>query len=127
MKKHTTKGDVIVNSITELQPISPIVRNHHERWDGTGYPDKLQGDAIPLMARIVTVVDAFDAMTTVRVYHPDKKCKTADEAFVEIQRMSGKQFDPHCAAAFIAIREQVVDAMKTENETAVVAARAKTA
>jgi putative nucleotidyltransferase with HDIG domain len=128
MKSHTTKGDVIVNSIADLKPISPIVRSHHERWNGKGYPDGLEGEKIPLLARIVSVVDAFDAMTSVRCYHPDKKCKTADEAFAEINRMAGQQFDPQCAAAFQDIREQVKDAMKTENETAVVSAsRARSA
>jgi HD-GYP domain-containing protein (c-di-GMP phosphodiesterase class II)/pSer/pThr/pTyr-binding forkhead associated (FHA) protein len=127
MKLHTVKGDAIISNIPDLHPIRPIVRNHHERWDGSGYPDKLKGDDIPLLARIVAVVDAFDAMTTVRVYHPDKKCKTVDEAFAELERMAGKQFDPHCAAAFIAAREQVVESMRKENETSVVRARAKSA
>jgi HD-GYP domain-containing protein (c-di-GMP phosphodiesterase class II)/pSer/pThr/pTyr-binding forkhead associated (FHA) protein len=127
MKLHTIKGDVIISNIPDLHPIRPIVRNHHERWDGTGYPDKLAGEKIPLLARIVAVVDAFDAMTQVRVYHPNKKCKTPDEAFAELERMSGKQFDPSCAAAFIAIRDQVINTMSTENETAVVQARVKSA
>jgi putative nucleotidyltransferase with HDIG domain len=126
MKTHTTKGAVILSVIPELHPIIPIVRSHHERWNGEGYPDKLMGEAIPLLARIVAVVDAFDAMTSIRVYQKERPVQMA---FEEIERMKGKQFDPHCADAFLAIREQVVEAMKTENETAVVvaAARAKTA
>jgi HD-GYP domain-containing protein (c-di-GMP phosphodiesterase class II) len=125
MKQHTTRGDVIVSSIADLHPIRPIVRSHHERWDGAGYPDGLAGEAIPLMARIVSIVDAYDAMTTTRPY---RNALSVDVAFAEIERMSGKQFDPQCAAAFLAIREKVADAMKTENETAVVvAARAKSA
>jgi len=129
MKTHTTKGAFIVSTIPDLHPIIPIVRSHHERWDGEGYPDKLKGEAIPLLARIVAVVDAYDAMTTARVYHTDKTPRSVDLAFAEVERMSGKQFDPNCAAAFVAIREQVAESMKTENETAVVApaARAKTA
>jgi HD-GYP domain-containing protein (c-di-GMP phosphodiesterase class II) len=126
MKQHTTRGDVIVSSIADLHPIRPIVRSHHERWDGSGYPDGLAGEAIPLLARIVSVVDTFDAMTTDRPYRAKLPI---DVAFAEIEKMSGKQFDPTCAAAFIAIRDQVVDAMKKENETAVVSAatRARTA
>jgi HD-GYP domain-containing protein (c-di-GMP phosphodiesterase class II) len=128
MQKHTTKGDDIIKSIDELRAIAPIVRSHHERWDGKGYPDGKVGEDIHIMARIVSVVDAFDAMTTVRIYHPDKKCKKPDEAFAEIERMAGQQFDPQCAAAFLDIKEQVISAMTTENETAVVtASRAKTA
>jgi putative nucleotidyltransferase with HDIG domain len=126
MKTHTTKGAAIISLIPELNQIIPIVRSHHERWDGGGYPDGLVADATPLLARIVAVVDAFDAMTSDRPY---RKGLAVDVAFAEVERMSGKQFDPQCAAGFLAIREQVVDAMKTENQTAVVtaAARAKTA
>jgi putative nucleotidyltransferase with HDIG domain len=126
MKKHTTKGAAIIGLIPELHPIIPIVRSHHERWDGTGYPDRLVGDENPLLARIVAVVDAFDAMTSDRPY---RKGMPVDAAFAELEKMAGKQFDPQCAAAFLAIRDQVVEAMKTDNETAVVtaAARAKTA
>jgi HD-GYP domain-containing protein (c-di-GMP phosphodiesterase class II) len=129
MKLHTTKGALIVSNIPDLHPIIPIVRSHHERWSGGGYPDDLTGEAIPMLARIVAVVDAFDAMTTARVYHADKKGKPVEVAFEEVQNMSGKQFDPTCAAAFLAIQEQVVESMRTENETAVVAAasRPKTA
>jgi HD-GYP domain-containing protein (c-di-GMP phosphodiesterase class II) len=125
MKQHTTKGAAIVSNIPDLHPIIPIVKNHHERWDGNGYPDGLKGEEIPLLARIVTIVDAFDAMTSVRVYHTDKQAKPLDFAFGEIQKMAGLQFDPQCAAAFLAIREQVEESMKTENETAVVGAAAR--
>jgi len=125
MKLHTTKGAAIVSNIADLHPIIPIVRNHHERWDGTGYPDKLAGEEISILARIVAVVDAFDAMTTVRVYHKDKRANPPEVAFDEITKMSGKQFDPMCASAFVAIREQVIEAMQSENETAVVAAAAR--
>jgi HD-GYP domain-containing protein (c-di-GMP phosphodiesterase class II) len=129
MRSHTWKGEAIVSSIPDLDPIRPIVLHHHQRWDGTGYPAKpkpLAGEEIPLVARIVSVVDTFDAMTTDRPYRAKLPI---DEAFGEIEKMAGKQFDPTCAAAFLAIRDQVVDAMKTENETAIVtaASRAKTA
>jgi putative nucleotidyltransferase with HDIG domain len=128
MKSHTTKGAAIISVIPELHPIIPIVRSHHERWDGRGYPDGLMGEDIPLLARIVAVVDAFDAMTSARPYHPDKMGKPPEAAFAEIERMSGQQFDPTCAKAFLAMRDQVLEAMKTDNETAVVSgARAKTA
>jgi HD-GYP domain-containing protein (c-di-GMP phosphodiesterase class II) len=94
-----------------VQPIIPIVRNHHERWDGTGYPDRLAGDEIPYLARLVAVADAFDAMTSHRPYHENGKGKPASVAFEEVARQAGRQFDPACAAAFMEIRESVVQTM----------------
>ena len=117
MKTHTTEGAKVLRDVEELVRVIPIVRNHHERWDGNGYPDELKGEAIPLMARIVAVVDTFDAMTTDRVY---RKARTPEVAFEEIQRMSGTQFDPSCAAAFLAIQAQIIEEMRKENQTAVV-------
>jgi putative nucleotidyltransferase with HDIG domain len=111
MKTHTTKGAEILASVPEMAPILPIVRSHHERWDGTGYPDGLAGEDIPLLARIVAVADAFDAMTSNRPYHENKKGKSPAWAFAEVERQLGKQFDPAAGAAFIAIREEVVRAM----------------
>ncbi|HYT92579.1 MAG TPA: HD domain-containing phosphohydrolase, partial [Gemmataceae bacterium] len=70
MKKHTTKGAKILEQVPDLVSIIPIVRSHHERWDGQGYPDGLKGEAIPRLARIVAVADAFDAMTSDRPYRP---------------------------------------------------------
>jgi putative nucleotidyltransferase with HDIG domain len=110
MQQHTTKGAEILSTIPEMQPIIPIVRNHHERWDGTGYPDRLAGTEIPFLARIVAVADAFDAMTSHRPYHEGLKCKPPAVAFAEVEKMAGRQFDPLCAAAFLEIREQVVQA-----------------
>ncbi len=120
MKTHTTKGAAIVSVIPELHPIIPIVRNHHERWDGGGYPDGMAGEQIPLLARIVAVVDAFDAMTSARPYHPDKRGRPPEFAFGELEKQSGRQFDPQCAAAFLAIQGQVLDAMRSDNQTALV-------
>ncbi len=111
MKTHTTKGAEILASVREMAPIIPIVRSHHERWDGTGYPDRLVGEETPLLARIVAVADAFDAMTSNRPYHEDKKGKSPAWAFAEVQRQLGKQFDPVVGAAFIAIREEIITAM----------------
>jgi putative nucleotidyltransferase with HDIG domain len=111
MKTHTTKGAEILASVPEMEPIIPIVRNHHERWDGTGYPDRLRGEEIPLLARIVAVADAFDAMTSNRPYHENKKGKSPAWAFGEVERQLGKQFDPTAGAAFISIREEIVRAM----------------
>ncbi|MFL5329268.1 MAG: HD domain-containing phosphohydrolase [Gemmataceae bacterium] len=117
MKTHTTKGAAIVNTIPDLRPVCPIVRNHHERWDGGGYPDGLAGESIPLLARIVTVADAFDAMTSDRPYHSDKKPKTPEEGFAEVIQQSGKQFDPTAAAAFIEIKDQVIETFSGDHKT----------
>lgn len=111
MKTHTTKGAEILSSVSEMEPIIPIVRSHHERWDGMGYPDKLAGEDIPLLARIVAVADAFDAMTSNRPYHENKKGKPPAWAFGEVERQLGKQFDPVAGAGFLAIRDEIIRAM----------------
>jgi putative nucleotidyltransferase with HDIG domain len=100
MKTHTTKGAAILNTIPDLAPVIPIVRSHHERWDGRGYPDGLAGERIPQLARIVAVADAFDAMTSDRPY---RKGMAPSVALAEVQKQSGKQFDPQCAAEFVKI------------------------
>ncbi|HEV3255295.1 MAG TPA: HD domain-containing phosphohydrolase [Gemmataceae bacterium] len=108
MQSHTVKGAAILATIPDLAPVIPIARSHHEKWNGQGYPDGLAGEAIPLLARIVAVADAFDAMTTDRPYRPGMP---ADVAFGEVKRLSGEQFDPVAAEAFLAIRERIVQEM----------------
>src|SRR5205807_8747206 len=68
MKLHTVKGAEILATVPDLRPVIPIVRSHHERWDGRGYPDALAGKDIPALARVVALADAFDAMTSDRPY-----------------------------------------------------------
>jgi putative two-component system response regulator len=68
MRQHTTRGEEICRPMKTLAPVLPIIRSHHERWDGSGYPDGLQGEAIPLLARILQVADIYDALTTARPY-----------------------------------------------------------
>ena len=70
MRSHTTRGEQICRGMKTLAPVLPIIRNHHEHWDGTGYPDGLAGERIPLLARILQVADIYDALTTVRCYKP---------------------------------------------------------
>jgi HD-GYP domain-containing protein (c-di-GMP phosphodiesterase class II) len=77
--------------------LAPAIRHHHERWDGSGYPDKLQGPAIPMMARIVAVADAFHAMITDRPYRPRH---TVAKALEILAAGSGSQWDPRLVAAF---------------------------
>ena len=97
IRKHPATGAEMIKDIPFLIPAIPVVRFHHERWDGKGYPYGLVSDEIPLVARIVSVADGFDAMTTSRPYHP---ALSIDEAYEEIMRKSGTQFDPAVVAAF---------------------------
>jgi HD-GYP domain-containing protein (c-di-GMP phosphodiesterase class II) len=110
MQTHTIKGAAIVATVPELVPAIPIIRSHHEQWDGHGYPDGLVGEAIPRLARIVAVADAFDAMTSDRPY---RRARGHAEALRELQQQSERQFDPVCVAAFVAIRERVLEEMSS--------------
>ncbi|MFC4767366.1 diguanylate cyclase [Effusibacillus consociatus] len=100
MKMHVIWGEEIVRPIRALAPCLPIIRHHHERYDGKGYPDGLTGANIPLSARILTIVDSFDAMTTNRPY---QKTKTIPEAIDELRRCAGTQFDPELVEPFIEV------------------------
>lgn len=100
MKQHTVIGADLIRNIPFLSGAIPIIRSHHERWDGKGYPDGLAGEDIPLGARIVAVVDGFDAMTTDRIYH---ESSTAQEAIQEIIAGSGTRYDPAVVDAFLSI------------------------
>jgi putative nucleotidyltransferase with HDIG domain len=113
MKTHTTKGAKILERVPSLVPVIPIVRSHHERWDGQGYPDGLKGEAIPRLARIVAVADAFDAMTHDRPY---RKGLAPDVAFAEMEKQKGRQFDPECASVFLQIRQRVILEMQSETK-----------
>lgn len=98
IKSHPDLGVRILGKVEFLAGVVPIIKFHHERYDGKGYPEGLAGEDIPLLARIVSVVDTYDAMTTDRPY---RKAMTVDEAVKEIQHCSGTQFDPDIAAAFV--------------------------
>jgi response regulator RpfG family c-di-GMP phosphodiesterase len=98
VQRHVTEGEEILAPLRRDHPIMlQIVRSHHEHLDGSGFPDGLEGDAIPLPARIVSVADAFDAMTTNRAY---RETRTPAEALKEIGRHAGTQFDPEVVGAF---------------------------
>ncbi|RCW69622.1 bifunctional diguanylate cyclase/phosphohydrolase [Saliterribacillus persicus] len=99
IQKHVEWGKEIVSLNAEYEDILPLVELHHERYDGAGYPKGLKEEEIPKLARILCVVDSFDAMTTERPY---QKTKTFEEAIDEISRCSGTQFDPYFAKEFIA-------------------------
>lgn len=106
MKKHVTWGKEIISTNKKLEDLIPLVELHHERFDGNGYPYGLKGKSIPKLARILCVIDSFDAMTTERPY---QKTKTFKEAIVELRDCSGKQFDPQFVEPFIAMINQLDD------------------
>lgn len=97
MSSHTDIGSRMLDGIRFLEKARPVARHHHESWDGSGYPDGLAGEAIPLGARIVCAVDAFDAMTTDRPY---RKALTNEFAIGELQKKAGVQFDSRVVEAF---------------------------
>jgi diguanylate cyclase (GGDEF)-like protein len=97
MRRHTLIGERIIAAAPALGPAARLVRSSHEAWDGSGYPDALADEAIPLGARIIAVCDAFDAMISDRPYSSPK---TTDEALVELHRCAGTQFDPSIVAVF---------------------------
>jgi uncharacterized domain HDIG len=99
MKLHTIAGAQILSRVEFPYPIVPVVRHHHERWDGKGYPDGLANEAIPLTARILSVVDCFDAVREDRQY---RKGLTREEAISLIMEGSGTQYDPRVVGTFIA-------------------------
>jgi putative two-component system response regulator len=98
MREHPEIGERICDPLRMSRDFTPIIRHHHERWDGTGYPDGLKGEAIPLAARIVALADAFDAIVRGRRY---RAARSVDEAFAELQAHAGKQFDPDLVPLFI--------------------------
>ena len=106
MRQHPILGEEILKSVERMRAVAMLVRHHQERWDGTGYPDRLRGEAIPLGSRILAAVDAYGAITEARPYKP---ARTHAEAVAEIRRCGGTQFDPRVVDVFV----QVVDLMES--------------
>lgn len=100
VKRHCEIGYRIAGASSELMPIADLILSHHERWDGNGYPQGLKGDAIPLLSRIMSIVDAYDAMTNDKPY---RKAISAEDAKKELLSNSGAQFDPNIIRAMINI------------------------
>lgn len=103
IKQHAPAGASILSQIDFPYPVVPIVRHHHENWDGTGYPDGLAGEEIPIGARIMAVVDCYDALTSDRPYRP---ALTSDEATAIVLERRGKAYDPRVVDAFVEISRQ---------------------
>jgi putative nucleotidyltransferase with HDIG domain len=100
MRRHAASGERLLVHILDLPDVLAVVRSHHERWDGDGYPDGKQGTEIPLAARIVAVADAFQAMIEPRPYRPPR---TRGRAVRELVAEAGCQFDPTCVDALLAV------------------------
>ena len=99
IQEHPAYGALMFNQFKLLQHIVPSVYHHHERWDGTGYPDATAGEETPFLGRLLAVADAFSAMTTDRSY---RKARPTDEALAELRRCSGTDFDPVVVEALAA-------------------------
>ncbi|MBP2688756.1 MAG: metal dependent phosphohydrolase [Deltaproteobacteria bacterium] len=98
IRNHPITGENILKPVGSLARLCTIVRHHHEKFDGSGYPDRLKGEDIPLAARMITVADSFDAMISERPY---KTSRNREDAMAELIRCSGTQFDPACVEAFL--------------------------
>jgi putative two-component system response regulator len=107
VQQHPLIGVKIVDGIDFLKDKIPMIRNHHEHYDGSGYPDGLIGEVVPLEARIIAVSDAFDAMTSLR---PHRRALPVDEVIDELERGKGKQFDPNILDIFL--KEKLYDSSK---------------
>ena len=110
MRQHPITGEEILRPVDRMRGVARILRAHHERWDGKGYPDGLAGERIPLGARILAVVDAYSAITDERPY---KAARSHDEAVVELRKSAGTQFDPKVVEAFCKMLERRTDRAAT--------------
>ena len=111
MKEHPVIGERIIGSVPFLKPLAPVVRAEHERWDGTGYPDGLEGKEIPIAARIIHACDAFHAMATDRAY---RKALPRDKILAEFRAQSGKQFDPEVVEVMLQVIEEEQPALRAQ-------------
>jgi HD-GYP domain-containing protein (c-di-GMP phosphodiesterase class II) len=111
MRRHPEIGEQICRPLRSSRFFAPVVRHHHERWDGSGYPDHLRGAAIPRAARIVSLVDAFDAMTHDRPYRP---ARPIEAALDELRSEAGRQFDPALVPVFSTLMEGAGGSVPTD-------------
>lgn len=104
MREHPALGCALLEPMPQFRPLLPAIRHHHENYDGTGYPDRLAGETIPLAARILRIADAFDAMTSHRPYRP---AMTGEAAMEELRAGAGTDTDPGLTVAFLAMLERI--------------------
>jgi putative two-component system response regulator len=106
MRSHAARGEEICRHLTSLAPVLPIIRHHHERWDGTGYPDGLRGEQIPLLARVVQIADIYDALTSARPYKPALK---PEEALGILEQETDRGWrDPEIVKLFMRLHPNVL-------------------
>ncbi len=115
IQTHAVRGYEIAGRVHALRELAEVIRHHHERFDGSGYPDGLVGDEIPLLSRVITVADAYDAMTSKRPYRDGM---SGERAMAEIARLKGVQFDPACVDAFAVVFSE----LRTDETSELVAA-----
>lgn len=114
MRQHPLIGADLIRNIPFLSPAIPIIKHHHERWDGSGYPDGLVGDDIPFLARVVAIADSLDAMIIARVY---SRPFTPEEAYAEIIRLGGIYYDPELVVGFTQAWPEIHQRMQTEMDS----------
>ncbi len=110
MRTHPARGEDICRHLISIQPVLPIIRSHHERWDGSGYPDGLVGEQIPLLARILQIADIYDALTSPRPYKPAYKPEQA-LAIIEAETEKGWR-DPEVVSRFFRLHEEVLSKLE---------------
>lgn len=117
IKRHSIVGAEVLNHIPSLRPLIPVIRAHHEHWDGQGYPDHLKADQIPLAARLIGVVDAYIAMITDRPYRP---ARSLADARAELRRCAGTQFDPQFVETLIDLLQEMQQEQEIERRQGLV-------
>ena len=113
MKSHPEQGQKILHSIKKLSCVSDWLKSHHEKWDGSGYPQGLKGNEIPIYSRIIAIADTYDAMTSSRSY---RQALSHEQARDEIIRYSGTQFDPDIVEVFKKVENIFRQAKENPNE-----------
>jgi putative two-component system response regulator len=106
MRTHCVRGEEICRHMKSLEPVLPVIRHHHERWDGGGYPDGLQGEQIPLLARVVQIADIYDALTSRRPYKDSFAGQHAIEVLQTETRLGWR--DPRISRLFVELHQQVI-------------------
>jgi putative nucleotidyltransferase with HDIG domain len=104
VRHHVQLGASMIEMLGEMHPIVPLIRHHHESWDGSGYPDGMKGEEIPMISRVISVADMYDAMTSDRPY---RKRRSHEEAVNEIKATSGTKLDPRVAEAFLQVLKEI--------------------
>ena len=99
LRQHVAVADTLLRPVGRLRHVKPVIRHHHENWDGSGYPDGLKGQEIPYLAALVRVTDAYAALTSPRAWRP---ALSPDEALATVRDLAGRHFHPELAEAFVA-------------------------